>query len=237
MKVWEVNTGEQVLTGPFVPWGFGGNDSRFAGTVGERIAFCDLLIPNVLQHLTGHRARVSHLAWSREGGRFVTLDNLFGVWTWDVRRGVAVDWFSAPRRDMHPQNAAVAISDDGRHVAYASGGDRQPAVAVIRDTDRHSSSPEWPLDAGFETMTFAEGRFVLMREELEDAAPREPSRKWGRTHSVLYEWRAGGPPEKKRVFRNTGPEDVGGFIESRLTPDAANHVWVGPRDPPSARAR
>ena len=43
--------------------------------------------------------------------------------------------------------------------------------------------------------------------------------------------------EKKRVFRPSGPGDLRGFLDSRLTPDAAYHVWVGPRDPPRENDR
>jgi hypothetical protein len=137
---------------------------------------------------------------------------------------------------MHPQNSAVAISDDGRHVAYASGGDEKRAVAVIRSPQTHSSSTEWPLDPGFERMTFAQGRFVLMREEREVAPVEVVAPNAWRSHTVMYELRSeGSPPQKKGVFRSSEPGGLWGFLDSRLTPDAAYHVWVGPRDPPQER--
>jgi WD40 repeat protein len=230
MKVWDVQTGEQLLSGPHVPWAFARDGKRFAGGNGSGVAFCTLAIPDTLRTLTGHRARVEKLTWSRDNRHFVTLDTRFEVRTWDAGRGVAVDNFTAPPSDMYAQNAAVAIDDDGRHVAYASGGDEKRAVGLIRIPETHLTSSRWCLPPGFETMTFADGRFVLMREEHDDAPPS-----W-RTHSVLYELRSDGrPPEMKRVFRPSEPGDSRGYLDSRLTPDATYQVWVGPRLPPQKR--
>jgi hypothetical protein len=236
MKMWDAYTGEQLLTGPYLPWGFASSRTCFAGGHAKGVAFCDISVPEALRTLGRHRARVEKLTWSRDNRHFVTLDTRFEVRTWDARRGVAIDTFSPPRSDGHAQNAGVAIDDDGRYVAYASGGYQEPAVALVRTPGSHEYSPAWSLPAGFEVMAFVGGRFVLMREEREDPARLGDGESAWLCHSVLYELRAdGAPPRKVRVFRESKAGDLRLFLDSGLTADARWHVWVGPRFPPSQR--
>ena len=65
----------------------------------------------------------------------VTLDSEFEVRVWDVTRGLTIDRFRPPAGSYFPSNAAVAISDDARLVAYASGGE-PVSHALIRDVQR-----------------------------------------------------------------------------------------------------
>jgi serine/threonine protein kinase len=62
----DVQTGEQLLTGLYTPWGFARDAKRFAGGVALEVAFCDLAAPRALRTFTGHHASVEHLAWSRD---------------------------------------------------------------------------------------------------------------------------------------------------------------------------
>jgi WD40 repeat protein len=98
LKLWDANTGEQVLTGRYLPWGFARDGKHIAGGNRDGVSFCDLVAPEALRPLTGNRAWVEKRAWSRDNRHFVTLDTRFEVRTWDATRGVTVGEFPAPPR-------------------------------------------------------------------------------------------------------------------------------------------
>ena len=79
-------------------------------------------------------------------------------------------------------------------------------------------------------MTYADGRFLLVREELDDSGSGSRSRR-----TVLRELTVGKEPEIVRVVRVPEAANESGFIRSSLTPDGNRYVWVGPRLPPQSR--
>ncbi|MFI5458615.1 MAG: WD40 repeat domain-containing protein [Isosphaerales bacterium] len=121
-------------------------------------------------------------------------------------------------------NAAVAISDDARLVAYASGGEIK-SHALIREVTTGRILGQWELPAGFERMTYADGRFFLVREEEDDGA-----KNW-RTRTVARVLEVGKPPEMLSVVRPAEAGDDRRFLTSSLTPDGRYFLWVGPRFP------
>ena len=98
----------------------------------------------------------------------MTLDSGFEVRVWDVTQALTIDRFRPPAGSFFPSNAAVAISDDAQLVAYASGGE-PVSHALIRDVRRRTTLAEWELPPAFQRMAYADGRFLLVREEPYDS--------------------------------------------------------------------
>jgi WD40 repeat protein len=226
MKVWDVLSGQQVITGPAVPWSFS-RDGRTIASGGQNfVGFGRIFHAGAVRPLHGHLARVERLAWSRDSRTMVTLDNRFEIRVWDVLRGVSIDEFHPPRGEFFAPNAAVALSDDGTLVAYASGG---PLVshALIRDVATGVTLARWELPGAYERMTCADGRFLLVREELDPdlATGRGPRQ------TVVRELIPGKAPDPQRVIRSSEPGDKSALLTSKLTHDGRLFLWIGPREP------
>jgi WD40 repeat protein len=237
MRIWDVVTGEQLLEGLYSPWGFSRDATCLAGSGINGVAFCDLLMPQVVRPLTGHRGSVERLAWCRDSRHLVTLDARFEVRVWDVTRAASIDAFPVPPSSgFYAMNAAVAISDDAGIVAYASGGSDR-ARAVQRDVHKHIQLGEWPLPGGFEKLTCAQGKFLLVREEdVQKVREEDDNPKAKRVlRGVAYAWEVGKSPRPLREVRPPEPGDERRFQESDLTPDGRFYAWWGPREPEQRR--
>jgi len=228
LKIWDVVTGHPLLTGTLPSQGWSGDGRTIAMGDVSQVGFCDLVFPQTLRVLRGHLSTVERLAWSRDNRHLVTLDNRFEMHVWDVVRGVSVDEFRAPPGDVSATNAAVALSDDARLVAYASGG-KIGSQALIREIATGRVLDHWELPAGFERMTYADGRFLSVREEEDEGA------KNGRTRTVARVLEVGKPPRILGVVRAAEPGDDDSFLDSTLTPNGRLYLWVGPREPPEQR--
>jgi hypothetical protein len=156
-----------------------------------------------------------------------SLDSRYEVWVWDVGRGVPVDHFAAPLGGMYATNAAIALSDDGRRLAYAGGGESASgAVALIRDVMAHKLLQRWDdLPGGYELLTAdGPGRFLLVREEFELGRQS--------VQTVVRSLAAGQLATAPRVLRHSRPGDRRAYIASGLTSDGSRFWWIGPREPP-----
>jgi WD40 repeat protein/tRNA A-37 threonylcarbamoyl transferase component Bud32 len=214
MTIWNVVTGRQVLTGAYLPWGLSRDGRTIAMGAVSGVAFGDLDVPQALRNLSGHRSAIEQLAWSRNNRHLVTLDNRFEVHVWDVVRGRSIDEFRPPRGTSYATSAAVALSDDGKLVAYASGGGPR-SHALIRDVLTRTVLAEWELPDGFERLAHADGRFLLIREEFDQSqvAGARPKR------TVARELTVGKKPEVVRIIRPPESSEDQGFLLSSLTPD------------------
>ncbi|MFL5339123.1 MAG: WD40 repeat domain-containing protein, partial [Gemmataceae bacterium] len=224
LYVWEVGTGAQVLTGRSPPSGFAADGRRFAGGDGSRVSICTLLTPQALRDLSGHRASPTRLAWSGDSRRLASLDFRSEVRVWDVDRGLPLGAFDVPRGTFYSPNAAIALSDDGSLLGYASGG--KDAVAVLADASTGKELDRWPLPTGFERMVYAGGRFLLLREEETHAGKfdwQTVAREFGPDHS---------PADSMRIVRPAVAGEVD-FHTSGLTADGRFYWWIGPRRPPA----
>lgn len=228
MWVWDVSTGTQVLTGRGTPWGFAGESRLFVAGDSTGVAFCELSENAVICRLRGHAAVAVKCAWSEDGTRLATLDSRYEVRVWDARGGREVDRFAAPVGDFFAMNAGIALSADGRLLAYASGGELR-AEALVRDVDRHDTVPggTWTLPGGYEYPVAAGGRFLFLREEFEEG--RQVVR------TVVRELEAGRPVTPARVIRPSAVGDRRRFLHAGPTPDGRLYWWAGPREPPQAR--
>jgi WD40 repeat protein len=221
MKMWDMATGAQVLTGDYPPWGFARDGRTFAGGRNTGVAFCRILVPEALRQLRGQSSIGARRAWSGDGHRLATIDSSYAVRVWDVERGVLLDEFAGPPGRFWPQNAAVALNRDGSQVGYVNGG---VSDALIRDVNRHATLARWKLPAGFDRLAYADNRFLLAREELADNR--------GRLRSAAYSLVPGQAPKLLRVFRPGRPGDVL-FFTGGLTPNGRFCWWDGPRLPPN----
>jgi WD40 repeat protein len=234
MMMWDVASGEQVLTGPPVPQGFSRDGRCFAGSDYAGVEFCELVVPQALRRLSGHRASIGRLAWCRDNQHLVSLDTRFEVRVWDVARAVPIDVFPVSLGEYYASHAAIAISDDARHVAYVSGGEK--AQALMREVKTRQILGPWNLPGAFEQLTYTpNSKFLLVREEdVEEVKEDNPSAK-RILHSVAYDWEVGKPPQNAREVRPGQPGDVRRFLGSGLTPDGRYYWWSGPRQPPNKR--
>jgi hypothetical protein len=189
----------------------------------KEVYFCELVRPQGMFHLRGHQAHIVQVAWSRDKRHLVSLDNRFEVRVWDVKAGLAVDAFRPPAGDFYAGSAAVALSDDGRLVAYASGGTN--AVALIRDIHQTKDVAEWKLPMGYDKLVSGGKRkFLLVREEMVSQDKRA-------LQTVIRKLEPGQSPAVVRILRQAAVTDVSGFFRAGLTPDGRYHWWMGPRRP------
>jgi WD40 repeat protein len=117
----------------------------------------------------------------------------------------------------------VAISDDAKTVAYASGGEKN-AQAFLFDvsTGKEKLLASWVFPGGYENLAALEnGKFLSVREELDDAAMN--------VNTVVRELVAGNTNPETRTIRRSRAGDRRTYYESRLTPDGRIYAWGGPR--------
>jgi hypothetical protein len=222
--MWDVSTGQQLLTVPTVPLGFSNDGQRLIGGSIKDVMFCEFSRAEPVSRLTGHLSPITHIHWSRDHRHFVSLDNRFEVRVWDVSLKRAIDSFRPPPGDYFAANAAVALSDDGQLLAYASGGTKP--VALIRDIQARRTIAEWQLPLGFDKLRCVHGRkFQLVREERRNEGEKV-------LQTVIRQLEPGlRPATLVKVLRPADETDLSGFFTARLTPDGRFHLWLGPRAP------
>ncbi len=225
-KMWDVETGEQIWEGCPIPGDFTAEGRCFAGCSYNGVAFCDLLVPRAIRRFSGHRAGVVRLAWSRDNRHLASLDTRYEVRVWDINRSTSLKSLLPPAGDLFAHNAAVALSDDGRQLAYASG-EHVKSQARIYDVLTGNELGKWELPGGFERLAcVGANRFLLVREEFDEDKQN--------VRSVVLELEAGRQPVGPRLLRATGPRDRRRFLNCDLTPDGHYYRWVGPRLPKEA---
>jgi len=226
--VWDIATGAQILTSPFIPLGFARDSRRFVGARVDGAAVCELVRPELLRPLRGHRDPVAWVTWSSNGQRLASMDGNFEIRVWDISRGltqgVQVAVFQAPHGSYWAANAAVALSDDGRWLGYASGGN--PAQTLLVDLQNCRKYGPWKLPRGFDRLVYASGRFLSIREEEET----EFGEKW---QTVARELTTDGLRVLSPLVRPPQPGEKQ-FFTSGVTPDGKYYWWAGPRSPVQA---
>jgi WD40 repeat protein len=242
MRIWDVVTGTLALRSVGVPWGFSPDGLVLAASTVNEVAFRDLTLPKEMLRLRGHQAFVQKIIWARSAPRLASLDQAFEAHVWEVGHTSPLARLAGPIGSFTVANAAIALSDDGTRLAFASGG--ESAAATILDLAPWSDGRAvvefrrrgpWPLPAGYERLACSGGhRFLLVREErVIRPEDRNRPNAWP-VRSVAYELTDAGP-RFLRVIRPAEPGDVRRFIDSGLTPDGRYYWWAGPRLPESAR--
>ncbi|HJT75995.1 MAG TPA: serine/threonine-protein kinase [Gemmataceae bacterium] len=219
-RVYDVQSGEQVSVAGGTICGFARDGRHFATGSSSAVSLCQLLPPAVFE-LSGHRARIARLVWSRDNRHLASLDHAFEVRVWDVTRHGPVVAFREDPGTYAVANAAVALSDDATQVAYAAGGNG--TSLLIREVSTGRELAKWPLPAGFERLACLGGRrFLLVREE--DTEKPHVRR------TVAYRFAVGEPPGPRTVLR-PAVDGERSFFEHDLTPDGRYYIWSGPREP------
>jgi WD40 repeat protein len=212
--MWDVITGEKLLTGNYAPWGFARDGRRLAVSSGEAVGFARLLVPDVLHTFNGHRTLIEKIAWCRDSRHLVTTDSSFEILVWDVGIGTIVRQFAHPAGDEYAGNLTAVLDDEARLLASAAGKD-----AFIHELN---TGKEWhwsfPPAYGNRLAAIGEGKFLLVREERD---------KW---QTVVYELQAGQAPRQLRVLRPSVAGERGVFY-GELTPDGRYYLYAGPREP------
>jgi WD40 repeat protein len=239
MRVWEVTTGALVLRGEGVPWGFSRDGRVLASSNTTTLAFDDLVLPGELFRLRGHRTTVQRIVWARSSRRLASLDSAFEVNVWEVGRSDPLAGLPGPIGSFETTNAAIALDDEGRRLAYASGGESARALILDLGAGPAGGKPRqrgpWDLREGYDRLVCPGGkRFLLVREErVQRPSDRKVQDAWP-VQSVAYELTDDGP-QQRRVLRPAEPGDVRKFLDSSLTPDGRYFCWSGPRRPEAAR--
>jgi WD40 repeat protein len=236
MKMWDITTGDPVLTADFAPQGFSEDGRTLAiSSDGEASSarFCDLSVPTAVQALGQPGPQNQLVTWSRNNRHFVCIDNGYHIFVWDAQEGRLIDDFPAPpsppEDGFFANNAAIALSDDGHLVAYASGGEKQ-ATVLLRDVKKKTTVGSWPLPGGFEKLACTGGNeFLLVREELEERKEYTGQVGTGPVHSVAYKLAEEKKPEPIGEIRPSREGDFRRFFGHALTPDGRYFLWVGPR--------
>ena len=229
-RFWDAWTGRPALiTGSHV-WGFARDGRTYAGSTPMGGAnFGEVLYPEVVNRWAGHRASVVHLRWSADGHRLASLASDFQVRVWDVARvnGSVFAAVGPKTGGFWATQGHVALSPDGKRLAYASGG-VDASKAAVYDVDANKELARWDLPGGFEKVTAAgPDRFRLVREQT--------NAKDGNLATVVYDLEPGKPLGEGRTIRPSAPGDVRRHIDHWLLPDGRHYVWSGPRLPPEAR--
>jgi WD40 repeat protein len=225
-KTWDVDSGNQILSGFLGAGAWPRLKGRLACSSVSEAAYCELLAPEVIRPLTGHHASICKLSWGLDSRHLVSLDARFTVRVWNIDRSRPLAIFDAPQGLFTGGNAGVALSDDARLVAYVNGGESQ---ALIWELGTGKILDKWLLPRGFERLAPLDGgRFLLVREE-ETAAQSE---KWQTVARILE---IGKPADVTHVIRPHAAGDTRRFLNSILTPDGRNYLWLGPRLPPENR--
>jgi WD40 repeat protein len=217
MKMWDVTTEAQVLTGPMAPLGFARDGRRLAGSSSNHVGFWDLIVPQVVRQLSGHRANIVQTSWCRDGKHLASIDSSFVVRVWDVNRGVCLNEFRMPPGRWDASNVGVALSEDARHLAYADG---REALILAVSTEEELLG-RWPLPEAFGNRLACLGgsKFRLVREEQ------------AKGQGEAYELQAG--KDAPKILATVRPPLPGesGFCSNELTADGRYYYWYGPRKP------
>jgi WD40 repeat protein len=222
--VWETNTGQEILSirDLDAPCGFSSDSHYLLASETGRVALCELSPPTVIRRFSEHQTSILRLAWSRDNRHFVTLDSRCEARVWDVAAGRPIHVFTAPAGDeYYADNGAVSLSDDGRLLAYASGG-KDVSHVVLRDVRAGKTILHKGLPGGYEQLAcVGSDQFLLAREELQPGkAP---------VQTMVYELSARGL-DKRVLLRTSDPDEVW-FYNHQLTPDGRFYCWSGPRLP------
>ena len=195
-RYWDATTGQIALVDCWPAWGFAHDGRTIAASMIDAAAFQEISRPEVITRWEGHRAPIDHVRWAANSRRLASLASDFEVRVWDVghQPGRQVAAFPAPRTSgFWAMQGFVALSPDGRRLAYASGGEKE-SIALVFDIEHNRVVNKWNLPGGFEKLA-ANGpdRFVLVREQT---TPEN-----GNVTTVVYDLAPGQPLGPGRVIR------------------------------------
>lgn len=226
--LWDAGTGERLLT----------SENRLttspdgrtvAISKGHFVELARWVRSDVVRVLRGHRAMVDQLVWPASGDFLASLDARREVRVWDVTTGRRTYRYEAPVGEFYAANAGLALSPDGRFLAYACGGPPgTTGFALIRDTKTDTAVADWIIPAGYDRLAWEAGsRFRLVREEFVGGTQV--------LQTVVRTLEPERPPTDARVLRRSLPTDAYRQLGAMLTADGRYYIWYGPRLPENQR--
>jgi serine/threonine protein kinase/WD40 repeat protein len=227
-RIWDVRTGQQVLTLPYVPWSCS-PDGRFValGSIGT-VGYCELVFHGPIRQLQDDPfSQTERTVWSGDSRFLATMDNRFAMTIWDVDQDSVVERFRWKSGGYYAHNASLALSHDGRYLAYAGGGNDESFV-LLHDLKTRRHLLEEKLPGGHERLAWQSGKFLLVREEERIVNGRVIR------DSVAYGFGPNVPLRKLGVIRPAG-EGEQGFFTHELSADGRFYAWLGPRPPTPPR--
>jgi hypothetical protein len=100
-----------------------------------------LKFPLFLLSTLGAKSGVKRLTWGRGNRHLVSIDSRFEIRVWDITRAGSIASLQPRAGTIFADNGAVAISDDAKLVAYASGGNS--SFACIFDVAKAGELAKW----------------------------------------------------------------------------------------------
>ncbi len=174
-----------------------------------------------IQTLRGLDTQVVRLWYSQDGKALAALSQNWRIGVWNLASSRLLHVLDAPR-GVYADNAGLAFSPDGNHIAFSTSGQAQMWDVATGDTVRR-----WTLPAGLQdTLAFdPSGKLLLFREETRDKeagtlsnAPRSEHPRVVRIRDLLDPESAEGLPEISvfpyRAFPVLAPRD-GTFVVVR----------------------
>jgi hypothetical protein len=129
----------------------------------------ELISERGLHRLHGLLGQIETIVVSPDGRRLAALAQNWEVGLWDLDTGHLRAIFEAPPGSF-ADNAGLAFSPDGRHLAYAVGADRAGA-ACLWNTETCLESNRWKLPPGLQNKLIfdpAEDRLWHFQVEIEN---------------------------------------------------------------------
>jgi serine/threonine protein kinase/WD40 repeat protein len=175
VHLWDTATGRKLLSLTNQDWvtglAFSPDGKRLAAggrsiSSGNQCVVWRLEEGRGIQTLRGLSQPVASVRLSRGGKRLAAITHDWEVGVWDFPQGRLRRVFRVPP-GMSADNAALALSQDGRQLAYCSG-----QAARLWKVDSDEAAKEWALPPGLvDRMAFdADGRLLLCRFERDGRA-------------------------------------------------------------------
>lgn len=228
MVVWNTASGQQVLDSDFERGSLSADGKHLAVSRGYSVGFCELLRSESFHEFNGHHSMVQQIVWSADDRTFASIDNGFQIHVWQLNQPRPLRSIPAPREHFfaHRGNAALALSNNGRILAYASGG-AEVSYLFLFDCSTEKELWSGKMSGAFEHLAATgDDQFLLVRDERKPGTQARIARQ--------YNWRAGASPELTKVLRESAPEEPGTLAAS-LSPDGRYFCWVGPAQPKESR--
>ncbi len=181
VNLWDIATGKPVLRLPVSEYhralAFSPDGERLAvssatGGVEPEVHVFKLQNGRGLTSLRGLVGEIAKVTFSPDGTKVAAASHRFDTAVWEWPSGRLLHVFDTPK-GMWADNLAVALSHDGKRLAYSSHN-----RAVLYDLTTGKELNSWPLPIGFvELMAFdkTDKKLMLFRAETDD--PKVPP--WG----------------------------------------------------------
>lgn len=228
--VWDVTSGDQVLTVQSGLLGCSTDGRKIASAAGSDVEFFDWHEPRVAKTIGGHGSTVYQTAWSADSTRFASIDSAWELSIWNANDGALIIRRRLPAGFWQPDNCGLALDALGQVACIAyQHGNESTAVYFLDVGSGVVSEPIELRTTGFMKVAFRKesGRFLLACDEFGHPG------QWN-LRTMLWEFTPDQKPGPAVVLRPAVPAEIGDFM-CTLSGDGRFLLWVGPRSPTQAQ--